>query len=65
MNWIPMSEKKPSEEGFYLITYHHDTWNDEFIDVDYWDEVGEYWGDHNDTVTAWSELPEPYRKVQK
>ena len=64
MYWIPMKKFQPMREGFYLVTYHHYARNEEIVDVDYWDDLGEFWDEHKDTVTAWAELPNPYREAQ-
>lgn len=65
MNWIPMSEKKPTKKGRYLITI--ETWRYEnkhiprrMIYVDDWDDLGEFWEEWEGDVLAWAELPQPY-----
>ena len=62
--WIPCSERLPSENGFYLVTYP-------LIDGEPWVQVlrfsngkfysNDVWGDVEfDDVTAWMPLPKPY-----
>lgn len=51
-HWIPVSERWPEENGYYLITtvYHE-------VYCDYW---GEDCFDRTETVVAWMPLPKPY-----
>ena len=59
-SWIPVSERLPSERGWYLITVQD---VNRFTDVDYyygnseWDEVSS-----KQEVIAWMPLPKPYRE---
>ena len=59
-SWIPVSERLPSERGWYLITVQE---VNRFTDVDYyygnseWDEVSS-----KQEVIAWMPLPKPYRE---
>ena len=64
--WIPCSERLPSEQGQYLVTFplsNGDPWvyvlsfcKGKFYETD--DE----WGDAEyDDVTAWMPLPEPWK----
>ncbi len=61
--WIPCSERLPSERGWYLITVQG---VNRFTDVDYyygnseWDEVSS-----KQKVIAWMPLPKPYREDGK
>lgn len=61
MNWIPMSEKQPTKEGWYMVTLK-DTGNmqSHVVETDYWDDLGEFWDIFKDSVIAWAELPKPY-----
>ena len=58
--WIPCSERLPSERGWYLITVQGMT---RFADMDYyyknseWDNVS-----RKQKVIAWMPLPKPYRE---
>ena len=65
MEWIPTSERLPSEQGQYLVTFplcNGEPWvyilsfnKGKFYETD--DE----WGDvEYDDVTAWMPLPKPY-----
>ena len=66
MNWIPMSEHKPTKKGRYMITV--ETWRYENLKhvpyrqiyVDDWDDLGEFWEEWEGDVLAWAELPAPY-----
>ena len=53
-HWIPVSERLPEENGYYLTTtmYHE-------VYCDYWE--GERFG-RTEAVIAWMSLPEPYKK---
>ena len=59
-SWIPVSERLPSEKGWYLITVQD---INRFVDVDYyygnseWDEVLS-----KQEIIAWMPLPKPYRE---
>ena len=58
-SWIPVSERLPSEKGWYLITVQD---INRFVDVDYyygnseWDEVLS-----KQEIIAWMPLPKPYK----
>lgn len=58
--WIPCSERLPSEIGWYLITVQG---VNRFVDMDYyygnseWDKVSS-----KQEVIAWMPLPKPYRE---
>lgn len=51
--WIPVSERLPEEDGYYLTTtmYHE-------VYCDYWEE--EHFN-RTEAVIAWMPLPEPYK----
>lgn len=55
--WIPVSERLPEENGYYLTT----TMNHE-VYCDYWN--GECF-DRTETVIAWKPLPAPYDPQKK
>jgi hypothetical protein len=52
--WIPVSDKVPEDNGYYLTTTM-------FCEVycDHWTEVS---FDRQETVIAWMPLPKPYRQ---
>ena len=58
--WVPVSERLPSEIGWYLITVQDVNC---FTDMDYyygnskWDEISS-----KQKVIAWMSLPKPYRE---
>lgn len=64
MNWIPMNEKKPTKSGYYLVTYADFARKEDRVEVDSWDDLGEFWDVFGNYVKAWAELPEPYRRTQ-
>ena len=64
VNWIPMDVKQPSKPGQYLVTHYSKGDKEYTIDIDDWDDLGEFWELCGDSVTAWAELPEPYREAQ-
>ena len=51
--WIPVSERLPEENGYYLTTtmYHR-------VYCDYWEEER---FNRTEVVIAWMPLPEPYK----
>ena len=55
--WIPVSERLPEENGYYLTTtmYHE-------VYCDYWEEER---FNRTEAVIAWMPLPEPYREVEE
>lgn len=59
--WIPCSERLPSENGSYLTTYE---WvglsGTNYTDIDFTDYERGRWQRNFETVIAWMELPEPY-----
>ena len=69
IKWTPIKEVQPTEGGCYLITYRMEgekPENDQnYVEVDYWDELGKFWQCFDNFVTAWAELPEPYKEAQK
>jgi len=52
-------------EGWYLVTIK-DSNNmlTHVVETDYWNDPGEFWDIYEDSVLAWTELPEPYREVK-
>lgn len=69
MNWIPMTKQKPSTGGYYLVTYcvkYKEPMEAQFyVEVDYWDDLGEFWEVYRADVIAWAELPSPYKAERK
>ena len=69
--WIPCSERLPSDGQYVIIQYYDTVWKNHvsvvgacynnlegFVDTGY----GEAWfGDGNDDVLAWMPLPEPWK----
>ncbi len=62
MKWTPMTEHKPPKNGQYLVTYTHNCFGKRYVGVDKddWDDLGEFFEEYKDKVTAWAELPAPY-----
>lgn len=72
--WIPVTERLPEKEGFYLVTLEH-KYGDEtnirffknyetnirFFKCESGERYWSKWG--NETITAWMPLPEPYKEV--
>ena len=67
--WIPVSERLPSQTGEYLVTVYFEgcIWTDKF---EYTPTLDGGWRDNetnpqvidwNDSVIAWMPLPEPYK----
>lgn len=64
--WIPVSERLPKEDGNYLVTMKHKEFNQtkvtsmdfngEFLFNDYFEKA--WW-----EVTAWQNLPDPYKEL--
>ena len=63
-HWIPCDEKLPKKEGFYLVTlgYKHGAeTNIRYFKIEKDKRYWSLWG--NENITAWCELPEPYKGV--
>ena len=64
--WIPVTERLPEIDGYYLVTKKTFGWNGEqYFEVD----IARYerkngWAKHDECI-AWRELPEPFRKETK
>lgn len=64
MKWIPVTEKLPEKNGFYLVTVKSRWLNEGTIEVaiahrskkNTWDMPGK--------IFAWMPLPEPYKEEQ-
>lgn len=66
MKWIPMSEKQPTKEGWYLVTIKdNNNMLTHVVETDYWDDLGEFWDIYKDSVIAWAELPAPYEEKEE
>lgn len=50
--WIPTSDRLPEKDGRYMVTFRDNVYFSPFEDGE-WYIVG---------VTAWQEIPEPYRE---
>lgn len=64
MKWIPTSERLPSRDELYLVTYE---WigrsGTKYTEIEGIEFKRGRWECHDyETVTAWMPLPEPYRK---
>lgn len=66
VNWYPYPNSYPSNSRQVLVSYN---WKGLFQNEedDFEVSIGEYWpedngfGKFNDYVTAWAEMPEPYK----
>ena len=59
--WIPVGERLPEEDGWYLVTVQgYET----VTDVSLYSADGSAWGDVStkQKVNAWMPLPEPYKE---
>lgn len=64
--WIPVSERLPEKEGYYLVSTDINNYGDGREVAWFCDDAdGKYfsceWSDY-ESVTAWMELPEPYKE---
>ena len=69
-HWIPVTERLPEEEGFYLVTLEYKYGAEttvRFFRIENGERHWSLWGNENITVweniTAWMPLPEPYKGV--
>lgn len=67
--WIPVTERLPEKEGYYLVSTDINTYGDgREVALFCKDEDGDYfsceWSDA-ESVTAWMELPEPYKEKRE
>ena len=63
-HWIPVTERLPKEEGFYLVTlgYKHGAeTNIRLFKTESGKRYWRLWG--NENITAWMPLPEPFKGV--
>lgn len=60
--WHPYAKVKPSENKIYLVTYHYVDCNGKPTDATTYAEFKKGHFHNVPRVTAWAELPEPYRK---
>ena len=76
--WIPVSERLPSEDGRYLVTYPLLLWQNNWINLMHYGKPSmpncevkgkcfyvsdDEWGDVvYDNIIAWMPLPKPYRE---
>ena len=66
--WIPVSERLPDSDRPVLVTIQWTDFDREVTVGEYWDnptkaapESEKGWGTYGDHVTAWREMPEPWR----
>ena len=63
-HWIPVTERLPKEEGFYLVTLEDKCGAEttiRFFRIENGEHQWSVWG--NETITAWMPKPEPYKGV--
>lgn len=62
--WIPVSERLPEENGYYLITVKELNY-EEHVTISFFDKYDMRGWQHvhmlTEKVTAWKPLPEPYK----
>lgn len=60
--WIPVVERMPDEDGFYLVSLNIDTNIDEMkVSKAWFGEKTRAFTEYGKAVIAWRPLPEPYR----
>ena len=67
--WIPVSDRLPDSDRPVLVTIQWTDFDREVTVGEYWDnpakaapESEKGWGTYGDHVTAWREMPEPYKE---
>ena len=70
--WIPVEQDLPDSDRPVLVTIQWADFDREVTVGEYWDnptkaapESEKGWGTYGDHVTAWREMPEPYREVKE
>lgn len=68
--WIPVTERLPDVHKRYLVSMKHKSLNDTFIDCRYYDpdyqfEYHDSFERHNWEITAWQNLPGPYKEEEE
>ena len=59
--WIPVSERVPTEDGKYMVTIYGCGWNGKtFTSVSVAECIGKRWVGNNGVI-AWMPLPEAYK----
>lgn len=58
-DWIPVTERLPEKEGYYLANKKDTIGGSDYLDVVYW--LGDEWATFS-IITAWMPLPEPYEE---
>lgn len=61
-HWIPVAERLPEKEGFYLVTLKHrydDESNIRYFKCENGETYWSLWG--NENITAWMPMPAPYQ----
>ena len=64
VDWNPYPERKPKADKWYLVTTQFDGYDSIMIALFRTYQFGKYWvmPSEDVTVTAWAELPEPYKR---
>ena len=60
--WIPCSERMPSEDGWYLIALAFE-WGIEY-EAGRWED-GIWWNPNSHVNVAWMPLPQPYKETDQ
>ncbi|WP_373266509.1 DUF551 domain-containing protein [Hungatella hathewayi] len=68
MHWIPVADRLPKEDGYYLVTMLTPGNGRPYTDFLYWDagdwltdEAGDSVLEQETKVVAWRPMPEPYQ----
>lgn len=73
VEWIPVKERLPEEDGLYLVTFAGDLPDLDVLmyyrsegNYPFWDYRGENfsYAYECDEIAAWAYLPEPYKEVK-
>lgn len=64
--WIPVEERPPEEDGFYLVSLSIDTDIDEMkVQKAWFSEKSRLFPSYGKAVIAWQPLPEPYHQEKR
>ena len=61
--WIPVTERLPEKDGMYLVSISPSSRLEKRVDTDFYSHFG-VWQIFGKFVTAWCELPDPYKESE-
>ena len=62
-DWHAFPEEKPKEDDLYIVTINESFNGRSFTSPSWWDSREKQFSDFEDSVvTAWAEMPKPYKK---